>query len=297
MQLIKSWHESLMIFKPANFKVLLGETFSCAARTYVTMFRYFWWLLLICIAVAHYFPHSLEIHPGKPLLAYSPNYLINLVLELFFVFTIILIVHHSSKKVNYEYFISKLGFFIPYAGWHIILYSFFLLMVRTHGRFSGPLGILIGAIFYSINGALAGIVFTSLLIEQIWFYIDANIFFDMVIASSMTFWLFPLSLFFTFFLLDVKIKPKLMVLSIIRAIKMVWYNFPFCLIIHLVFVFVFAFCNCAVRYLAYRNLMITHNLGIILLAPLPICLFSIFYNKRIKEQKKIYFKESPSMWE
>lgn len=298
-QLLQSWKESLLLFKPINFKPLLSSTVKSVLETYTILFRYFWWLMAIYVVAAYFFPYPVDsYYRTYPLFVHTKNYTINWIVELFFIFIVFLAARPSTMRKNYAYFKQYGGYFIPFLGWGVLLSSFVVLIRQTGANFSGPFGILIGAVFYSINGAIAGLVFIWLLLGEFLEYIDIFIFVDLIIAGLMTIWLFPLMIFFVLFLLDAHVHPKFFVLSAIRALKMTWYNYPFCFIVHTVFVVIMACLNMITRYfLSYSALLPIHNFGIILLAPIPICFFVNFYSKRVKEQHKIYFEEKPSMWE
>ncbi|TET06552.1 hypothetical protein E3J79_01810 [Candidatus Dependentiae bacterium] len=299
-QLLESWKESLLFFKPVHFKFFLLNTFKTAFETYKLLFRYFWWLVLIYVMVAYYYVYPIHAYyHAYPIYLHAKNYLINWIVELFFVFVVFLAARPSATKKNFAYFIQRIVYFVPFFVWGIIV-SFFMLFARhTGANFSGPMGILIGAIFYSLGGAIAGLVFFWILLGEFLKYIDAFIFIDLVIVGLMTIWLFPLIIFFILFLLDSgKYHFKTSFFSAMRALKMTWYNYPFCFIMHMFLVVIGAFFNLIIRYLLSYSMAITvHNLGIILLSPIAICLFTNFYGKRVKEQYKIYFEESLSMWE
>ena len=66
----------------------------------------------------------------------------------------------------------------------------------------------------------------------------------------------------------------------------------------MIIVLIAASLNMIVRYLlSWSEMVVAHNLGIVLLAPLPICFFTVFYSKKVKEQAKIYFKEKIAIWD
>ena len=105
-QLLKSWKESLFLFKPVNLKPLLIETFRYAYTTYALLFRYFWWLMLICVVLAYYFPYPVHTYyHAHPFYENVPNYLINWLVEFFFVFIVFLAARPSKDKKDSAYFL------------------------------------------------------------------------------------------------------------------------------------------------------------------------------------------------
>jgi len=111
----------------------------------------------------------------------------------------------------------------------------------------------------------------------------ASLIWDLNLSLTLGFFvLLPVAVFFFLFLLDSDGRIQFLVSSLIRAIKMTLYNYPFCFIVYGI-IFVLSFL------LRYRMPGVDFDALMILSLPIPICVFSNLYIKQVHEHFDLYF--------
>lgn len=271
MQLLQSWKESLLIFKPSYFKLFFLVTVKSTWETYKLLFRYFWWLLL-SIVLLDFIKRMVEISyvtskATEVLLFY---YLLNIlffICELIFFYVTILITRSSVEQKKWLYFGRYL--FSWYSLFFSLLFLFYFILHRVDFLIRGWKG--------------------SLVLD----FLGSNIFVFLI--------------FFTLFFLD-SAPPSLktVAVSIGRAIKMIIYNYPFFFVIYVFalligfFLLILLIFFLTVIIILKGRLIVMPFLNVIvdvifkLLFPLYICIFTNFYIKQVHEHFDLYFGKRPS---
>ncbi|MFI5333206.1 MAG: hypothetical protein ACHQVS_03845 [Candidatus Babeliales bacterium] len=235
MQLLSAWKESILLFKPSNFKLFLLVTLKSFIDTLKVWFRYWWWLIgvvlvapyLICGLLDYTFPLTGQWLVGyetiffmrqgfwaifvgtsfsRDALLISPEtaFMIRMVVGVSVTCLLSLLYTSLYLSVRPSVAIKNWGYFKNYGKHALYIFAWFLLLPQTFiitdyvfGLASWPLVII-----------LAGISF--------------------VIISS-------ISLLYITFLLDSDASLKQVALSVLRAIKMTVYNLPFFILTLLMF--------------------------------------------------------------
>jgi len=299
MVLLQAWKESLIIFLPKNFKLFLLVTLKSIGQAYTTLFTdaglflllglasYLYSFMIIPILVVLIMSRipSLQIHITRfwiatalvsvgiiaglwvadmaimrlygPLFSEAMEYLEYFLLKIqlgYTPFIMYLAVRPSVFKKNHSYFARYHRFFFP-----IVLSLLFLELLLD---------------FSSCFGRAVQVVVGSC---------------DAIIIFS------PLILFFVLFFLDTggDLKSLLGRLwsSALRAVKMVFYNIPFCLVVSLVYFFAQDFIVSMIdsnldQYPLVENIS---SVVVKLLYPIPLCFMANYYIKKVHEQLTVYF--------
>lgn len=265
MQILQSWKESLLIFKPSNFKLFLMVTVKSILETYKLLLCYFWWLVLLYVffsvlVYAFFFSDS-------QILAF---------LFLAIMFVTFLIVRPSVERKGYSYFSKKL----LYIGLIGIFYPIIVFLV-----------LFFTVLFFSVLGIPFPFWLRIILAPFIGFI--APVFFLFVT---------PLSIFYTLFALDSDIDmraidsytmriAKIMKIfgeAFFRAGKMVLFSYPFCFVSYLLFYGMYQSLHWIIPYPLFFRFF--H----LLLLPILICIFANFYIKQVHEHFDLYFGKGPS---
>jgi hypothetical protein len=256
-----SWLESLALFIPRNAKLFFLVVLKTALSTYKHLAFYGWWaflLVLISSSVALYLPASWFVFI-KPIW-----------LGFFWFFMIILSVRPSTKRKTWPYYLD----YIPHF--------FFLLLVSF-----GVTGIM--NLLLSLTYSLASQGSTILT------YIFMLLLYPIVFLLSFSFdlymwWFSPWLIFTALFVCDSHFSISRFMRSLWRALLMVIYNFPFCIIFYF-----------ALRWFLILVLYALHAFGVpsivgnglvLLFSPVPIVIFTCFYTKRLHDQFGYYFPDT-----
>ena len=86
-------------------------------------------------------------------------------------------------------------------------------------------------------------------------------------------------IFYTLFLIDNRLSFGAIIYAIIRSLKMLVYNLPFCGIVAVIMGFIYTFLNTRIHYSVLQ----------IVILPFFIALVTNFYIKRVHEQFKVYY--------
>ncbi len=248
--LFQSWKESLLIFLPKNAKLFFLVTLKTVTQSYKLIMRDFWWLLVVTWVL----PIITAWYFWSNLLFNS----ISLFLQISSVFVFFLIIRPSIKRKGYEYYKDHLRF----------LFYF-----------------LIGALF--LTGcliALFKILLTTLNpFTAHWIAVASFL-------SITTLFMSPLFSFIIFFVLDSDGGIKNTFLAMIRGIKMVVYNYPFCFILFTLFKML--------DFIAWYLILFLGNFYAVFITPIwllllviPLSIWNNFYIKRLHDQFGLYYPE------
>lgn len=271
MYLLQSWKESLLIFKPANFKLFLLVTVRSIWETYKILFRYFWWLIAVLLTVPFH----------RTVLCL----LILFLGSLLFVYIVILTVRSSVSLKNWGYFKKYIlsYYIIPFL---IIVPVFFT--YYSHVLFNRPGGLTSFISLSQIITFVLPVPIQYILSETIRSgQLELSVFFQLLIS--------PFIVLFTLFYLDSDKGFRSIMLSFIRSVKMIIYNYPGYFIIYsIIFLFLHLFLSILFKYLFVEFAWSVWFYSIIFLIPIPICIFTNFYIKQVHEQFSLYFGSKPS---
>ncbi|TET06551.1 hypothetical protein E3J79_01805 [Candidatus Dependentiae bacterium] len=271
MYLLQSWKESLLIFKPTNFKLFFLVTVKSIWETYKILFRYFWWLILVLLTVPfHRTALGLLIMYMGPLL---------------FTYIVVLIVRSSVSLKNWGYFGKYIlsYYIIPFL---VIVLAFFSYYSRI--LFNRPSGLTPFISFSQIITFVFSVPIQYILSDLSRFnQVELSIFFQLLIS--------PFVVLFTLFYLDSDKGFRSIMLSLIRSIKMIIFNYPAYFIMYsVIFLFLNLFWNILFKYLFVELAWNICFYSTIFLIPIPICIFTNLYIKQVHEQFSLYFGGKPS---
>jgi len=245
MQLFQSWKESLLIFKPQNLRLFLLITLKSIVETYKVWLKYWGWLIIVKLFISLLFQHGGLIWEYAD---YISDYI-----ELTLIFGLFLAVRSSLEKKDFHYFFGY------QTSMHFITFS------------------LAGVIF----------IFVWLLSWSILTYIFLGVPPRLV---NVNWWLMYgilymyLFTFYSLFLLDSDCSFNNLLMSLTRALKMIFYNIPFMIISSII---LGLFLWMLQSFLLLGSLL--YPILLLLLVPIPLCFLTNFYIKRIHDQFDLYF--------
>ncbi len=265
---LRSWKESISLFAPKQFKLFSLVTIKSIFESYKYIILHFGWLFAITALLD---------------LSYSQfclylNYLCLLPLIGWFVtiFGMYLIIRPSIKRKGWSYYKDNWLKFIYFMFFSIIAYSIPLAMLSAANKIV-YLTQNIHTLFYFL---LLPVLLIPILVT---FLMPPNL---IVLYVS------PLLTFLILFILDGDGSIKNVLQSVVRALKMMIYNYPFCILIFILFVI------CSVSYTVF----IARWFGVdsFLLSPIvsnaflpiPLCILTNFYIKRVHDQFGLYYPET-----
>jgi hypothetical protein len=249
--LFQSWKESLLIFLPKNAKLFFLVTLKTITQSYKLIIRDFWWLLLLS--------WSLSIVTAWYFWSQILFNGISLFLQISSVFAFFLIIRPSIKRKGYEY----------YKDYRSFLFYF-----------------LIGALV--LTGCLIALFKVLLL-----FALNPLTAHWIVVASFLsitTLFMSPLFSFIIFFVLDSDGGIKNIFLAIIRGIKMVIYNYPFCFILFTLFKMLDFIAWYLILFVGSSYAVLITPIWLLLLV-IPLSIWNNFYIKRLHDQFGLYYPE------
>ena len=292
-----SWGESLAFFTPSTGKTFMLITLKAAAEAYRIFFKHFWWLFIANICLGLY----VQILSGPQ--ASQTLWLVfvaTIFVWLLQIFLMCLATRPSINRKTYSYFTRY--------GWHFIcflLFSLIMLWVALCITVVQVLGLLgrVAITNIDIMIHLSSLIIIPLTFVGFWLYEG---------SALMPLYILPFFVFWTFFLLDSPMGWRAIRNSLKNAIKMVLYNYPFCLISFGGLLGIYKLLYRCVEYISIfiYKLYLMHlgaDLGevpamrwkiavnifvplvMVLLAPLFISFLSNFYIKRVHEQFLLYF--------
>lgn len=248
----QQWLNSLKIFLPPEINFFSLLSLNSFIRTWQIVLRYFWWLLLAIPAIIFLQSYAIQY-------SFYANIGLSLIQTLV-IFILYLAIRPSVQPKDYQYFFSYVKHCL------IFWFYFIVLMFVASGIFSVAL---LMAFSMHIGGLLA-------------FFMHA--------CSTLAIAVFMFSFFF---FLDSQLSFKNLNLSFWRGIKMVWYGLPFILIC----LAVFNLLEKTIKHFIYGLLYLKVPLFSVVLVygsyfilfSLLLCMFNVFYNKRIAETFVRYF--------
>lgn len=257
----RSWKESLSLFMPRNAKLFFLVTLKSIVESYKLIGAHLWWLFLassiLDLAYSYYFS--------------SASYFC-----LIPFFGMYLIIRPSMKRKSFDYYkdyIFKFGYFVFFS---IIAYivSESLSVIGNH---AASLIHIIHPLFYILflPVLLIPVLITFLMPPEI-----------IILYVS------PLLTFLILFMLDSNGGIKNVLKSMIRAFKMIIYNYPFCIIMFAIFVSISLGSTLALICLFGRHSFLLSPIISNALLPIPLCILTNFYTKRLHDQFGLYFPET-----
>lgn len=260
-----SWRDSLSLFIPKNAKLFSLVTLKAILNTYKIAGKNLWWLAAIAlISEIAYYRFFLQT-------AFA---LVPLILWFLFVFMLYLSVRPSLHKKDSSYYVG----YLPYFFYFVIL-CFLAGMIPFYFRY--------------MSKVIADLALNS----SPWYaflyvpFLYVPLPFAFAVPDVVPVYAMPLFSFWTLFLLDSRGRIRDIFLSLWRALKLMIYNYPFCLIAYTLIVGLsYAFKWTIFMILGRYTLFIT--LAESLFAVIPLSVYTMFYTKRLHEQFTLYFPES-----
>lgn len=250
---------------PQNAKLFSLVTLKAILNTYKIAFKNLWWLMAIAFLSEMLYYR---------LLVGTAFALIPLILWLLFVFMLYLTVRPSLHKKEFNYYKGYAGYFI-----YFLILCIVAGMIPFYFRYTSKV-IADWALNSSPWYALLYVPFLYLPLP-----------FTFAAPEIVPMYVMPLFSFCMLFLLDSRGRIIDVFLSIWRAIKLIAYNLPFCLIAYALI--------CGLSYV-YKWVLFTAlgpytifiTLAESLFAVIPLSIYTMFYIKRLHEQFTLYFPES-----
>ena len=254
--LFGSWKESLSLFRPNNAKLFFLVTLKSIFTAYKTIILHLGWLIILSSLLQAMIAGTL----GKG----SPVMLIPTLGWSIIIFCMYLIVRPSIQRKNYAYYGRFWHHFI-----YFILTSIAAVLIDDAIRW----------LFISICNCIPSLavfnipVFTILLLP----------------AMGVDSYISPVVSFILFFMLDQKASFINTLRAVARGFKMGFYNYPFCLIMLIIFVGFFISINVGLMILLKSRYT---SFIILMLLPIPLCVWSNFYTKRLHDQFGLYYPDT-----
>jgi len=267
---LRSWKESLAVFLPKNAKLLFLVTLKSLLQSYKTIIIHAGWLLLLStvldIIYNTYFDYK-SLFVLAPLLSWFIT-----------IFAFYLIARPSIKRKGWGYYKDYWRHFI-----YFVLLSIFFWLI--------PNVILVLSVWLIQTIArLYSTVFSILILPVVVLPILTSLLIP--VSNTILIHVSPLLTFAIFFLLDSKATIRDAGKSLLNAFKMCFYNYPFCLLLFMIFLLF----SVALQWLIYTFLgptsfLLSPLLSTVLL-PIPLCFFNTFYVKRLHDQFDLYFPQT-----
>lgn len=264
--LLSSWKESLSLFSPKNAKLFILVTIKTILQSYKLILKHLWWLLLLSTALDIVYARYFDIQSYFVLLP-----LFSWFLTIFFMY---LIIRPSMKQKGFGYYKDYIKYFIYFILLTIITSLLFYLLPL-------PIRFLITQFFWPhqfIFAYIYGLLITSILL--------------LLPHNLVPLYVSPLLTFMILFMLDSDGKIMSFLRSIIRGIKMAFYNYPFCLILFALFTLVSFLVQLSIYWLFGPESMFHSPLFSTLILPIPLSIWTNFYTKRLHDQFGLYYPET-----
>ncbi len=264
----RSWRESVSVFIPKHAKLFFLVTAKSIMASYKLIAVHLWWLFglsyLTDLLYSRYFGIN-SYFCIVPLLSWF--------LTIFFIY---LIVRPSIKRKKWDYYkgyLLRFGYFVLFS---IIAFMIPVLLLLIGNK--------IAFLTFSISWVFY-VLFLPLLIIPILisFLIAPNV---------VTLYTSPLLTFLILFMLDSTGSISDVFQSIVRAFKMMIYNYPFCIITFIIFILCSVIGQLAIIHFFGRDSILLSSLAANLILPIPLCILSNFYIKRLHDQFALYYPET-----
>lgn len=264
----RSWRDSLSLFIPQNAKLFSLVTLKTILSSYKKILKDLWWLIALSAIVEY----GIKMTPSMVGLWH----LIPLLLWLCVIYIMYLIIRPSLPQKNWRYYVT---------GWWKYIYVLLLSFAA----------IALPYIFLKISLKIANwAVFGHPIFFYLYFpFLYAPILLAFVVAPEvLPIYTSPLLSFIIFFLLDSRGTPVDLVKSLWRGLKMVIYNYPFCLLAYTVLLFSTYYLQVLLyRLLGIHNIFFSTLAGTLAMV-IPLSIWSMFYTKRLHDQFNLYYPES-----
>lgn len=264
----RSWKESLSLFIPKHAKLFFLITLKSILQSYKFIILHLGWLFagsaLLDLGYSHICPNQ-SIICLLPLLGWFAT-----------IFGMYLIIRPSMKRKGWDYYKDNGIKFIYFILFSVIAYSV------SYGMLLGASHIVY--LTQHIHTYFYVLLLPLLLLPILVTFLMPP---DLIIL-----YVSPLLTFFILFMLDGDNSFKNIMQSIVRAFKMIFYNYPFCI---LAFVF-FVICSMGytmlvVSLVSKESFLLSPILSNALL-PIPLCILTNFYVKRLHDQFGLYYPET-----
>lgn len=264
----RSWKESLSLFIPKNAKLFLLVTLKSIIQSYKIIIRHLWWLFLgsaiLDIMYSCFCPNSTYLCL-VPLLGWFAT-----------IFGMYLIIRPSMKPKNWNYYKDHWLTFLYFIFFSIIAYLIPIALLLIGSK--------IVYLTHHIHTFFYVLFLPFLLVPiLITFLMPPNV---IILYVS------PLLTFFILFMLDSNGSIKSILASIVRAFKMMMYNYPLCILLFGFFVVCSVISTLLIAYLFGRDSFLLSPIVSNAFLPIPLCILTNFYVKRLHEQFGLYFPES-----
>ena len=264
----RSWKESISLFTPKNAKLFFLITLKSIMESYKLIVLHLGWLFaLTAILDLSYsrFCHKLSYFCLIPLFGWFAT-----------IFGMYLIIRPSIKRKSWDYYKDNWLKFIFFIFFSIIAYSIPIAMLLIGNK----------------------IVFLTQNIHTIFYILFLPV---LLIPILVTFlmppdliilYVSPLLTFLILFILDSDGSIKSIMKSMIRALKMMIYNYPFCILIFCFFVLCSILYTISIVNLFGRNSFLLSPIITNAFLPIPLCILTNFYIKRLHDQFGLYYPET-----
>ena len=256
--LLLSWKESLSLFLPKNATLFFLVVVKTLISTYKNAFFYGWWAFALGLLGSGYLI-------AVPLI-FSPY--IKLIWLCSFWFYFIIVSARPSIKLK------GLGYYKDYL-LHAAYLIFFMILLHA------VMQLLVAA---ACKLAYAHCTFFSYALTLALHPIVFALFFTFDLYA---FFLSPWIIFFALFLSDSLPRAKRFALSPWRALKMVFYNYPWCAIMYILFRGIIGIVASVLQSIGLSSIL--SNAIMLALLPIPIVVITCFYTKRLHDQFGYYF--------
>jgi hypothetical protein len=264
----RSWKESVSLFIPKQARLFFLITLKSIIESYKLIALHLWWLFglsyLTDILYSRYFGIK-SYFCIVPLLSWF--------LTIFFIY---LIIRPSIKRKGWSYYKDYLGRFAYFVLFSIIAFLIPILLLLIGNK--------IAFWTFSISWIFYMLFLPFLIVPLLISFLVA----PQVVALYTS----PLLTFLLLFMLDSNGSISDVFQSIIRAFKMVIYNYPFCIIMFIVFIVCSTIGQMLIVQFFGINSFLLSSLVTNLILPIPLCILTNFYIKRLHDQFGLYYPET-----
>lgn len=264
--LFRSWRDSLSLFIPENAKLFCLVTLKSILNSYKILFINLWWLFIFALgseAVYYRYFGPESFFALVPALAW-----------LVIAFCLFLTIRPSLHKKDLRYY---LGY-----GWYFIYFLIICILIMLIPYYSKIISKEIADWTLNSNRFFFFLYIPFLFIPLLFTFVNPDL---------LPIYLAPIAGFFMFFLLDSRGKINDGFKSLWRTIKLIAYNYPFCVIAYAIFIGLGYALKFGISSLFGSSFILMTFIETIF-AVIPLCIYAMFYTKRLHEQFTLYFPES-----
>jgi hypothetical protein len=264
----RSWKESISLFIPKNAKLFFLVTLKSIIESYKLIALHIWWLFGISYLTDVLYSRYCDIK--------SYFCIVPLLSWFFTIFFIYLIIRPSIKRKGWNYYkdyLVRFPYFVLFSVIAFLIPILLFLISKTVVFWTAS----INWVFYML---FLPFLILSLLISFL------------IAPDVVTLYTSPLLTFLILFMLDGNGSISDILRSIIRACKMIIYNYPFCIIMFIIFIVCSVLGRMTVAYFFGINSFLLSSLVANLILPIPLCILTNFYIKRVHDQFGLYYPET-----